>query len=203
MALTEKMARVWMLALAALATLVGGEAAACSAVIVGKKASATGYVILAHNEDGSPTIRMRHAFVPARDGSFGFFWSECKEPKGGITPGDTMLNERGVIVVSNNGGFMNTWCGRPGALPDEGCYSELAGGGIGFELRRTIAERARSAREGVALATNLLATSGYVQSSRIFAIADKDEAWILEVIKAGGSWRGAVPTTRWWPTPTV
>ena len=180
MARTEKMACAWMLALAALAS---GEAAACSAVIVGKKASSTGYVIVAHNNDGPSTIRMRRAVVPARDGKLGFFWGECKEPKGGITPGDTMLNERGVIVISNNGGFMNEWCGRQGTLPDEGCYSGLAGDGIGFELRRTIAERARSAREGVILATNLLATSGYVQSSRVFAIADKDEAWILEVIK--------------------
>ena len=159
------------------------EAPACSAIIVGKKASSTGHVIASHNEDGRLTLRMRHALVPARDGCLGFFWSECKDPNGGVTPGDTLLNECGVLVMSNNGGFMRTWMDRPGELPDEGEYSSLTDGGVGFELRRTIAERAHSAREGVAIATNLLARFGYNQPSRNFAIADKDEAWVLEVVQ--------------------
>ena len=156
---------------------------ACSAIIVGKKASSTGHVIASHNDDGSLSLRVRHAVVPARDGKLGFFWTEFKEPKGGVTPGDSMLNECGVLVFSNNGGFMDTWMGRPGTLPEEGEYSTLTDGGVGFEFRRTIAEQARSAREGVTIATNLLCRFGYNQPSRLFAIADKDEAWIVEVIK--------------------
>ena len=156
---------------------------ACSAILVGKKASSTGYVIVAHNDDGNLSLKVRHAFVPARGGKLGFFWTEFKEPKGGVTPGDTMLNACGVLVMSNNGGFMDTWMGRPGRLPEEGEYSTLTDGGIGFEFRRTIAECAHSAREGVAIATNLLTRFGYNQASRNFAIADKDEAWVIEVIK--------------------
>ena len=162
--------------------LAATEASACSAILVGKRASATGRVLVAHNEDGASSLVMRHAFVPAREGKLGFFWSECKDPKGGVTPGDMMLNTCGVIVLSNNGGWMKTWCGRSGALPDEGDASTLTDGGVGFELRRTIAERAHSAREGVAIATNLLATSGYSLPSRNFAIADKDEAWVVQVV---------------------
>lgn len=159
-------------------------ASACSAVIVGKKASATGYVLVAHNNDGALTLHMRYAMVPARDGTQAYFWCECKNPKGGITPGDTMLNASGVIVASNNGGWNKSWCGRQGSLPDEGWFSELAGGsGIGYELRRTVAERAHTAREGLAIATNLLTVSGYCQPSRNFVIADRDEAWVLEVVK--------------------
>ena len=168
---------------AVLVAMSSTDANACSAIIVGKKASATGHVIASHNEDGSQSLRMRHAVVPARDGRLGFFWSECKDPKGGVTPGDTLLNECGVLVMSNNGGFMKTWMGRPGALPEEGEYSALTDGGVGFELRRTIAERAHSAREGVDIATNLLTRFGYNQASRNFAIVDKDEAWVLSVIK--------------------
>ena len=179
-----KMKRSMMFALAAgLVSAPLAEGFACSAILVGKKASSTGYVIVSHNEDGKPTLRMRHAVVPARDGRLGFFWSECKDPKGGVTPGDTLLNECGVLVMSNNGGFMKTWMDRPGALPEEGEHSSLTDGGVGFELRRTIAERAHSAREGVDIATNLLTRFGYNQDSRNFAIADKDEAWVLEAIR--------------------
>ena len=156
---------------------------ACSAVIVGKKASSTGHVIASHNDDGNLSLRVRHAVVPPRDGKFGFFWTEFKDPRGGVTPGDSMLNECGVLIFSNNGGFMDTWVGRPGKLPEEGEYSSLTDGGVGFEFRRTIAEQARSAREGVAIATNLLTRFGYNHPSRLFAIADKDEAWIVEDIK--------------------
>lgn len=159
------------------------DANACSAIIVGKKASSTGRVIVSHNDDGNPALRVRHAVVPARDGKLGFFWTEFKNPKGGVTPGDTMLNTCGVLVMSNNGGFMDTWMGRPGKLPEEGEYSSLTDGGVGFEFRRTIAEQARSAREGIAIATNLLTRFGYNHASRNFAIADKDEAWVIEVIK--------------------
>ena len=159
------------------------DANACSAIIVGKKASSTGRVIVSHNDDGNLSLRVRHAVVPAREGKLGFFWTEFKDPKGGVTPGDTMLNTCGVLVMSNNGGFMKTWMGRSGSLPEEGEYSSLTDGGVGFELRRTIAEQARSAREGVDIATNLLTRFGYNQDSRNFAIADRDEAWVVEVIR--------------------
>ena len=168
---------------AVLITVPSIDATACSAILVGKKASSTGYVIASHNDDGSLSLKVRHGFVPAREGKLGFFWTEFKDPKGGVTPGDTMLNESGVLVMSNNGGFMKTWMDRSGKLPDEGGYSSLTDGGVGFELRRTIAEQARSAREGVDVATNLLTRFGYNQDSRNFAIADKDEAWVVEVIK--------------------
>ena len=168
---------------AVLASVPFADSSACSAIIVGKGASSTKRVIVSHNDDGNPLLRVRHALVPAREGKLGFFWTEFKDPKGGVTPGDTMLNERGVLVMSNNGGFMQTWMGRPGTLPEEGEYSSLTEGGVGFEFRRTIAEQARSAREGVAIATNLLTRFGYNHPSRLFAIADKDEAWVVEVIK--------------------
>ena len=166
----------------AMLALHAADSSACSAILVGKKASATGRVVVSHNLDGPLSIVMRHAFVPAHDGKLGFFWSECKDPQGGVFPGDVMLNECGVIVMSNNGGFMKTWVGKPGVLPDEGEHSALKNGGLGFEFRRTVAERAHSAREGVAIATNLLATSGYNQPSRNFAIADKDEIWVIQVV---------------------
>ena len=158
------------------------SASACTAVIVGKRASATGCVMVGHNEDGGGSV-VRHAFVPAADGNFAFYWSEIKHLKGNCIPGDLLLNEKGVLVLSNNGGFMSDWCGRRGKLPDEGDASKLVDGGIGFELRRDVALKARTAREGVDIATNLVSRFGYNCASRIFTIADKDEAWVVEVIR--------------------
>ena len=158
------------------------SASACTAVIVGKKASSTGCVMVGHNEDGGGAV-IRHASVPATDGNLAFYWSEVKHLKGKYIPGDLLLNEKGVLVLSNNGGFMSEWCGRKGKLPNEGEASKLVDGGIGFELRRDVALKARTAREGVDIATNLVARFGYNCASRIFTIADKDEAWVVEVIR--------------------
>lgn len=184
-----------------LVAAVGAEA--CTAVIVGRKASATGRVIVGHNEDNVGELFVRHALVPVREYAPGdvmrqesecaalpqparscaYFWSEVKRPNGKRLAGDMMLNEHGVIVFSNNGGWQKEWLGRKGALPDEGAYSTLTEGGVGHNLRRAVAERARTAREGVAIVTNLVTRYGYTQPSRIFTIADKDEAWVVEVIK--------------------
>ena len=183
----------------------GGVAGAfaCTAVVVGKKASATGRVIVAHNEDNGGNVFVRHALVPARDyrpgdvmaqepecaklpqgtHSYGYFWSEVKCRDKRPPAGDMMCNENGVIVFSNNGGWQREWLGEKGTLPDEGECSRLDEGGVGHNLRRAVAERARTAREGVAIATNLVSRYGYTQASRIFTIADKDEAWVVEVIK--------------------
>jgi len=120
-------------------------ATACTAVIVGKKASATGFVQVGHNEDG-PEAVIRHALVPAVDGNLGFYWSEVKQLGETLRPGDVMLNEAGVLVLSNNGGWQKEWCGRKGTLPDEGEFSTLTDGGIGFDLRLTVARKATTAR---------------------------------------------------------
>jgi len=54
-------------------------------------------------------------------------------------------------------------------------------------LRRIMAEKARSAREAVQLAGQLVETYGYRGSGRTYSIADKNEAWMLAVIK-GRHW---------------
>ena len=195
----EKLA---LLAVLAIVT-VAGVANACTAIIVGKKASASGRVIVAHNNDGVGPFTMQYALLPARDHKPGetmlaepgvakvpeaphsaaCYWAEVKSGVGKPPPADHFLSERGVLIISNNGGVMNEWDGVAYELPDEGRYSELRDGGIGQSFRRAIAERARSAHEAVAIATNLIETWGYSMPSRLFTIADKDEAWVLEVLR--------------------
>ena len=136
----------------------------CTAFVVGKKASATGYVIVGHNNDGFGP--MRYALLPAADAapeirekgrvrglgggkSSALYWQAVYSDKAkvGKATGDVLLNEHGVIMFSNSGGFMREWAGKSAELPAE----ETAGvvdGGIGLALRFEVARRARSAAEG-------------------------------------------------------
>ena len=175
-------------------------AVACTGFVAGKKASATGWTIVAHNEDNGGPLVLRHALVPAASPApmfdepgrakipnvaktCSFFWSEVKSKKGQPPPGDLFLNENGVLVFSNNGGVQAKWDGVSYALPDEGPASTCTDGGLGHNLRLAVAQRARTAAEGVAIVTNLVSTWGYANRSRMFTIADCNEAWIVEVIQ--------------------
>ncbi|HMM19793.1 MAG TPA: C69 family dipeptidase [Selenomonadales bacterium] len=168
----------------------GRKAEACFSVIVGKKASATGRVILGHNEDTSGRLvmqlykvpRRRHepgakivfeeglAEIPQASETWAYFWSEARAPYPGISYCDFFVNEWGVGVTSDN-------CG-----PSREDRPELTEGGIGYGLRRIVAERARTAREGVEIAARLLDEYGYAASGRSYQIVDKDEGWMLQAV---------------------
>ena len=172
---------------------------ACTAFVVGKKASATGYVIVGHNNDGFGP--MRYALLPAtgsapalqeqgRVGGLGggrstaLYWQAVYSDKAkvGKATGDVLLNEYGVIMFSNSGGFMREWGGQTAELPDE-ATAETVDGGLGLALRFEVVRKARSAAEGVKIATSLIDRYGYGPDARTFTIADRDEAWILCAVK--------------------
>lgn len=167
----------------------GQEDLNCSTIIVGKAASATGSVIVGHNEDDGgnqivnfykipgkdnrkgETIRFREGAVePKPSHSYSCLWFEMP----GQDFADTYLNENGVLVTSN-------------ACTSKELYGEIKDGGIGYELRRLIAERALSARTGVELAGYLVEKWGYTGSGRTYTIADKNEAWLFAVVR-GKNW---------------
>ncbi len=54
-------------------------------------------------------------------------------------------------------------------------------------LRRLIAERAQTARDGVRIAGELIDQFGYNSSGRTYAIADEKEGWLLQVVN-GKHW---------------
>ena len=176
---------------------------ACTAIVVGKKASATGCVIVGHNTDLGGKFKMQYSLVPARDyakgdlmvqepdtakipeigHAYSFYWGEVKSYTEKYSPGDHMLNEHGVNLVSNNGGVVKEWLGVKYSLKEEGHASNLVEGGLKHNFRRAVIERAKTAREAINIATNLIETWGYAMPSRIFTIADKDEAWVLQVLQ--------------------
>ena len=180
-----------VIALASMA--FAGSAFACSVIIVGKDASATGRVLVGHNEDDRGELFVRHGIVPARDHAagetlpaedgcaavsqvahtVGFYWTEVKSPEGGPSAADAFYNENGVLVVSDNAAPV--WF--------EDAWTDCTDGGIYYNLRRAIAERATSARDAVTVATNLLMRYGYVAPGRIYTVADRDEAWTIQVLR--------------------
>ena len=167
------------------------KAIACTTVILGKKASTTGHVVVGHNEDDAGHIINRHGFVPpahhfpdellpAEPGcasipqvasTHGFYWSEIKRASGGLSNADSFYNDAGVLIVSDSCGKSNMDMDVPSLLSD---------GGIGYNLRRIMAERAGSAREAIEIAASLLDKYGYTGSGRAYIVADAEEAWVLQ-----------------------
>jgi len=177
------------LALPALASGPGGRGGECFTVLVGKKASADGAVMVAHNEDdrgeivvnlrkirprnyGAPQkVDLGNGAVYETDGrTNGFLWIEATTQEFA----DSFVNDHGVLITSDS-------------CPSRVSAEDYTDGGIGWMLRRLVAEKATSAREAVRLAGKLIETYGYRSSGRTYSIADKDEAWMLAVLR-GRHW---------------
>ena len=164
-------------------------APACFSIVAGKNASVDGQIIMAHNEDDWPPQIVNHHKVPRRghapgtkvtllnggqldqaEQTWAYMWSELP----GMRFSDSYVNEWGVGVTSDN-------------CPSREDQPEITDGGIGFKLRRLVAQRARTAREGVLLAGRLVERFGYVDSGRTYVICDPDEGWLFCVVN-GKHW---------------
>ena len=82
------------------------------------------------------------------------------------------MNEHSLIITET------TYGGRP--------ELEDAKGGIDYgSLIYITLQRAKTAREAIEVIVNLANTYGYASSGESFSIADKNEAWIMELIGKG------------------
>jgi len=165
----------------------------CMLFAAGKDATATGRVLVAHNEDDGGYMVVRHGYVPAADWpegavlpaepgcaaipqashTLGFYWSEVRNPTRGMSNADTFYNDCGVLVTSDN-------CAH--SRQDVEDASRLTDGGISFNLRRIVAERAHTAREALHILIDLVETWGYVPSGRAYTVADKDELFMIQIV---------------------
>ena len=172
-----------------LALLAAAPARACFTIVAGKNATVDGSVIMAHNEDNSPPqvvnhykiTRIKHEAaekiklfkggqLQQAEQTWAYIWSEMP----GMLFSDSYVNEWGVAVTSNG-------------CPSRQDSPVLTEGGIGFMLRRLIAQRAKSAREGVLLAGKLVERFGYNASGRTYIICDPNEGWLFCVVN-GKQW---------------
>ena len=168
----------------------------CFTVLVGKNASSDGSVLFGHNEQNGGRRIINYWYIPRipypagaevalKNGgrlpqveeTYAMMWLQNPE----VQFGDSYFNEWGVAVSSD-------------ACPTrEDSYQELVergditDGGIGYMLRRLVAQRARTAREGVRIAGELLNRFGYTSSGRSLIIADPHEAWVLGIAR-GKHW---------------
>jgi dipeptidase len=161
----------------------------CFSIVAGKKASADGYVIMAHNEDDTIPQIVNHHKIPRKKHAFGekvkllnggqldqveqtwaYMWSEMP----GMLFSDSYINEWGVSITSDN-------------CPSREDKPQITDSGIGYMLRRLVAERAKTAREGVLLAGRLVERFGYIDSGRTYFICDPDEGWLFCVVN-GKHW---------------
>ena len=170
------------------------SAMSCSTLVVGKNVSETGKILVGHNEDNggrifNPQYWVPHAKhkagemivyeptaakIPQVRETLGFYWSQTLSPRGS-SYSDGFVNEAGVVIVSNNCSMIFE--------KDQ----KLTNGGIGYGIRRLLAERAHSAREAIDIAADLLAKYGYRAEGRTYTIADAKEAWQIAIHK-GDMW---------------
>ena len=166
---------------------------ACMTILVGKKASATGEVLVAHNEDAPGKFIMKTHLVHAKHRHPGtkikfepycaelelpetqaaLFWSEAKtisENPSDSAFCDFYVNGNGVVICSNN------------CADSKEDKPELLNGGIGYGLRRLVAEQAKSAKDALEIACDLVEKYGYASSGRSYAFADKDEIFVMQIV---------------------
>ena len=160
---------------------------ACTNVIVTKGASADGscmvtYAADSHQLYGELYFR-RAADYPAGSLLDIYDWDEgmyrgriAQVPHTYQTVGN--MNEHQLIIMET------TFGGREG-LENKGGIMDYG------SLIYVTLQRARTAREAIAVIDNLVQTYGYPSEGETFSIVDKDECWIFEIVGKGEQ-KGAV-----------
>lgn len=115
------------------------------------------------------------AAIPQVEKTLGFYWTQTFDPNGSSFS-DGFVNEKGVTIVSNA-------CSQ--IFPEN--KEAVKDGGVGYGIRRIMAERATSARDAIKIATDLLSKYGYFSNGRTYTIADPKEVWQL-AIHQGNKW---------------
>lgn len=165
---------------------------ACFSIAAGKNATTDKSVLFGHNEDDGGNIvtrlhripRIYHepgetivmwdtgTVIPQVEGeTWAYIWSEMPN----FSFSDSYLNEWGVAIASDA-------CGSKESPP-----YDVTQGGIKYWLRRLVAERAKTAREGVSIIGDAVETYGYDSSGRSYTVSDPNETWLVSVV-AGRHW---------------
>ena len=161
---------------------------ACTNLIVGKKASADGSVICTYNCDSFGFLQPLDFSAPGRHAAgeliaihgWGPQASERFITEAPYTYGVVgLMNENQVSIVET------TWGGRRELVNREGYFDY-------FTLMHIALQRSTTAREAIAVINELVSEYGYNSSGESFAVCDKDEAWIMEIVGKGTGRKGAV-----------
>lgn len=172
----------------AILALMGTWAWACTNLIVGRGASKDGSVIVTYSSDdyGAYGYLFYQPGGKHQPGSMRpLYHYESKNYLGEIPEADStymvvgLTNEHQLTIVET------TWGGREELVDTTGLFD------YGSLMQVTL-QRARTAREAIAVMTGLVEKYGYQSGGESFTIADAQEAWILDMIGKGPGVRGAV-----------
>lgn len=161
---------------------------ACTNIIVGKGASADGSVFVSYNADAYGmfgNIYHHLGGVHAKGEMRKVYEWDTNKYLGEIPQAERtytvvgQMNEKQVSITET------TFEGREELCKTEGMmdYGSL----IYIAL-----ERAATAREAIGIMTSLVDTYGYCSEGESFSIADKNEAWVMDMIGKGEGEKGAV-----------
>ena len=171
----------------AAAAMAAASARACTSILVSRGASRDGAVITSYSADAPfmpKLLRVAGGTHPAGTMAEVKAW-EDDEVRGRVRQAERtytvvgLMNENQVSLVETTTG------GRP-ELVDEHGQLDYDG------LMMLVLQRARTAREAIALVDSLCREYGYGSSGETFSIADKNEAWLMELIGKGPGQKGIV-----------
>lgn len=158
---------------------------ACTSILVTKGASKNGATIISYSCDGEfhPILEM----LPAADHKPGeMFQLESWSGRKLLIP--QVAHTYKVVGLMNEYQLAigeTTFDGRLNLVNSEGYFDY-------YPLMRIALQRAKTAREAIKVMTSLVEEYGYCSTGESFSIADKEEAWIMEMIGMGPGNKGAV-----------
>ena len=182
--------KIMVSALAVLALEIEGNT--CTNIIVTRGASKDGSVLVSYAAD-SHHLYGELYYHPAMDWKAGsmlpvYDWDTNRYL------GDIEQVEHTYQTVGNMNEYQliiteTTWGGRP-ELEDKN-------GGIDYgSLIYITLQRAKTAREAIDVIVDLANTYGYASEGETFSIADKHEAWIMEIVGKGMNIKNGVNTQK-------
>jgi dipeptidase len=171
----------------AAALVVERPAHACTSIIVSRGASKDGSVLVTYSADAPfmpRLLRVAGGTHPAGSTVEVKGWEDehvrGKVPQAGRTFTVVgLMNEHQLSLGETTTG------GRGELVDPKGLLDYDA-------LMLLVLQRAKTAREAIALVDSLCREHGYGSSGETFSIADKDEAWLMELIGKGPGGKGIV-----------
>ena len=180
--------KTWILTAACAALLSGMEAMACTGLLVGKKASVDGSVMISYAADSHSLYGELYRW-PAADWAPGTMldiveWDTGK-PLGQIPQVAHTYSVVGNMNEHQLAITESTFGGRHELVDTTGIMD------YGSLIYVTL-QHAKTAREAIQVMIDLVKEYGYYSGGESFSIADKNEAWIMEMVGKGVGNKGAI-----------
>ena len=168
--------------------LSGVEALACTGLLVGKKASVDGSVMISYAADSHGLYGEMYHWPAAtwpKGATLDVVEWDTGKPLGTIAQVEQTYNVVGNMNEHQLAITESTFGGRLELRDTAGIMD------YGSLIYITL-QRAKTAREAIKVMTDLVAEYGYYSGGETFSIADKHEAWVMEMVGKGPGRKGAI-----------